>query len=54
MRGPCLYMTSGAEWRRWRGGDEEEGSEDGSSAEDRGAVVVMVANFGWIFVVRGW
>jgi hypothetical protein len=31
-RGPCLYMTSGTEWRRWRkdGGDDETTS--GSSA----------------------
>jgi len=52
-------MTSGLEWRRWSGADDEEGSEEGSSVEDRGAVVVVVViastlNFGWIFVVRGW
>jgi hypothetical protein len=52
-------MTSGAEWRRWSGADEEEDSEEWSSVEDRGAVVAMVViastlNFGWIFVVRGW
>lgn len=30
MRGPCLYMTSGTEWRRWRKDGEDEAT-NGSS-----------------------
>jgi len=31
IRGPCLYMTSGREWRRWRKAGEEEETANGSS-----------------------
>ena len=31
IRGPCLYMTSGTEWRRWRKDGEEEEATKGSS-----------------------
>jgi hypothetical protein len=30
-RGPCLYMTSGTEWRRWRKDGEDEETTNGSS-----------------------
>jgi hypothetical protein len=30
-RGPCLYMTSGREWRRWRKDGEDSDATNGSS-----------------------
>jgi len=41
-------MTSGTEWRRWRGADE---GNEGSSVEVKGSG--SLCNFGFIFVVRG-